>query len=226
MVVDPQKWLATSMGCGAVFVRDPLILERAFALEPAVYIEGSQPVAAQDGATTNVTSQFDGFGFMYHNLGIEHTLPSRGVEVWAVLKEIGVDGVRARVSRHIRYARALAKRVQESELLELKAPVVLSTCCFRYAPQDLRTPREASNRAELLNDLNREILRSVRARGRCVPSATTVDGDFVIRACFVNPRTTMYDALLLADEVEQCGSQLWAEMRVQARHNWALEPNR
>jgi aromatic-L-amino-acid/L-tryptophan decarboxylase len=92
--------------------------------------------------------------------------------------------------------------------LEIMAPVTLSICCFRYVPPSLRgrTDEEAS---ALLNRLNREVLARVRARGRCIPSATTVRGAFVIRPCYINPRTTLADVDALADEVELCGTEAW-----------------
>ncbi len=208
LVVGPSKWLATSMGYGSVFVRDGNLLERAFTLEDAVYLEESQPIYATD---TPVTSQFDDFGYVFHPFGVEHSLPSRGVEVWAVLKEIGAEGVKARVCRHNQYARHLAERVRRSAVLELLAPVTLSTCCFRYVPQPLRGRTDRST-TEVLNQLNRAVLGRVRARGRCIPSATAVRGAFAIRPCFVNPRTTLADVDALADEVEACGAEAWASL--------------
>lgn len=205
LVVDPHKWLATSMGCGGVFVRDGSLLARAFTLESAVYVEGSQPIYADDRP---LTSQFDDFGYAFHHFGVEHSLPSRGVEVWAVLKEIGAEGVRARIKRHNGYARYLADRVRQSPCLEPAAPVTLSTCCFRYVPGALRG-RTDQAAVEMLNQVNQEVLRLVRARGRCAPSATVLSGAFVIRSCFINPRTTLADVDALVDEVEACGPEAW-----------------
>jgi glutamate/tyrosine decarboxylase-like PLP-dependent enzyme len=131
LVLDPHKWLAAPIGCGTVFVRDRNLLGRAFTLETAAYLEESQPVYALDAP---LTSQFDDFGNEFIHFGIEQTAPSRGVQVWAILKEIGAEGVRARICRHNGYARHLAERVQSSPYLELMAPVSLSICCFRYVP--------------------------------------------------------------------------------------------
>jgi hypothetical protein len=61
----------------------------------------------------------------------------------------------------------------------------------------------------ILNQLNREVLARVRARGRYIPSATTVHGAFVIRPCYINPRTTLADVDALVDEVESCGAEAW-----------------
>lgn len=207
LVVGPSKWLATTMGYGCAFVRDGSLLERAFTLQDAVYLEGSQPIYETDSP---ITSQFDDFGYSFHHLGVEHSLPSRGVEVWAVLKEIGADGVKARVRRHNQYARYLAARIQASDDLALMAPVTLSTCCFRYVPMQLR--QRTDQATELLNQLNRAVLTKMRAWGRCMPSATMVGDDFVLRSCFVNPRTTLADIDALADEAQACGLEAWAAL--------------
>jgi aromatic-L-amino-acid decarboxylase len=204
LVADPHKWLATSGGIGCVFVRDGGVMERAFTLEPAVYVEGSQPPPPPGGA---VRSQFDGFGHVFHHLGLEHSLPSRGVEVWAVLREIGAEGVRERVCRHNHYARYLAERVRRSPVLELMAPVTLSTCCFRYVPEGW-----GPGPAEALNRLNGALLGEVRARGRAMPSGTVLGGAFVLRACFINPRTATADVDALVDEVEACGARVQAQL--------------
>ncbi len=122
-----------------------------------------------------------------------------------------MEGVRERICRHNEYARHLAERVQASPCLELMAPITLSICCFRYVPPSLRG-RTDSEAVETLNQLNRGVLAQVRARGRCVPSATTIRGAFVIRPCYINPRTTLADVDALADEVEMCGAEVWAEV--------------
>jgi aromatic-L-amino-acid/L-tryptophan decarboxylase len=201
LVLDPHKWLATPVGCGTVFVRDGNLLGRAFTLESAAYVEESQPAYALDAP---LTSQFDDFGNLSNHFGVEETAPSRGVQVWAILKEIGAEGVRARICRHNGYSRHLAERVESSPCLELMAPATLSICCFRYVPNTLRG-RTDDQAMTTLNQLNRE----VRARGRCIPSATTVHGAFVIRPCYINPRTTLADVDALVDEVESCGAEAW-----------------
>jgi aromatic-L-amino-acid decarboxylase len=209
VVVDPHKWLATGMGCGSVFVRDGELLTRAFTLEDAVYAEDSQPIYEAD---TPLTSQFDDFGYAFHHLGVEHTPPSRGVEVWAVLNEIGAEGMRARVVRHNQLARDLARAAGESPELELLAPVTLSTCCLRYVPESL-AGRRSEDVAETLDVLNRQVLGAVRARGRCAPSATFAGGAFAIRACFVNPRTSAEHVDALVADLLECGAEAWDAIR-------------
>lgn len=204
IVVDPHKWLAVPIGCGAVFVRDRALLGRAFTMEPAEYLD-----AQSDAEAGAQGSQFHDLGVPYFHFGVEQSAPSRGVQVWSVLKEIGVEGLRERVRRHNGFARYLAKRVEASHVLEQLAPVTLSICCFRYVPPSLA---DRPNRGEILNELNREVLRCVQERGRCVPSGTEVRGSFAIRPCYINPRSTQADVDALVEEVEACGAAVWERM--------------
>lgn len=191
--VDPHKWLAAPVGCGVTFVKDRNVMARAFTSEPAEYLEGSVGV-------DQITSPFDDFGEMFHDFNLEQSSPSRGVAVWAILKEIGAKGVRDRVIRHNGFARHLANRVQADENLELLSPVTLSICCFRYHPPGAR--------ADELDALNKEVARRLRAEGRYVPSSTVVDGRFAIRPCYINPRTRLKDVDGLADRVLQIGDEV------------------
>ena len=194
-VVDPHKWLATPVGCGAVFVRDRELLGRAFTMEEAEYLEG-----AVGGA--ELTSTFDDFGESFHNFHVEQSAPSRGVLVWAVLREIGAEGIRERVIRDNGFARHLADLVEAHPELELLRRPTLSICCFRYRPE---------GRDEYgLDGLNEAILRRLRAEGRFFPSSARVGGAYAIRPCYINPRTTVADVDGLADAVVAAGRVLTA----------------
>ena len=203
LAVDPHKWLAVPLGCGATFVRDTALFDRALTLESAAYLEG-----AFDREET-ISSQFDGPGYLFHNFSIEQSARSRGVTVWAALSEMGVEGIRNRIVRHNSYARHLADLVRKSTVLELLAPVTLSICCFRYLPDELRG---ANSDREKLNALNREIVRRLHGENHHIPSSTEIEGKFAIRPCFINPRTTSDDVPGLAEAVERIGHETWVEM--------------
>jgi len=192
--VDPHKWLASGLGCGAVYVRDRALLARAFTQEPAAYM-------GEEGEVGEVESPFDGLGELpWYHFTVEHSAPSRGVRVWAILKEIGAEGMRERVIRHNNFARHVAARVEADDRLELLAAPVLSICCFRYRAPGLGD--------EQLNDLNEEIMRRLRAGGTYVPSTTIVAGRFAIRPCYINPRTTLADVDGLVDQVLEIGDAI------------------
>lgn len=196
-VVDPHKWLAAPLGTGAAFVRDRALLGRAFTLEPAAYLEGTVEEAPEP------TSPFDSLGDVFHDFNLDQSAPSRGVAVWAILREIGADGLRDRVRRHIGFARHLAELVAADERLELLAPPTLSICCFRY--QGAGDLDEAT-----LDRLNAEIVRRLRADTAFVPSTTRVGGRLAIRPCYINPRTTLADVEGIAQAVRAIGDQVSA----------------
>jgi glutamate/tyrosine decarboxylase-like PLP-dependent enzyme len=195
--VDPHKWMAVPVGCGAGFVRDGGLLARALTLEPAAYVEMSPT------GTGDLGSPFDERGEGNPDFSFDHSAPSRGLTVWAALKEIGASGMRERVVRHHDCARRVAERVRGNPGLQLLAEPVLSICCFRVRPKDVSD--EAA-----LDALNEKVLLGVRARGRAIPSHTRVNGRFAIRPCFINPRTTLVDADATVDEVLAVARELGA----------------
>lgn len=202
LAVDPHKWLAVPLGCGATFIRDRALLGRALTMEPAEYLEGTE---SQD---ETVGSQFDGLGYTFHDFNLEQSARSRGVTVWAALNEIGAEGIRERVTRHNSFARHLADLVQASPVLELLAPVTLSICCFRYVPTDLQGGKD---RGKALNNLNREILMRLHREHHHIPSSTEINGQLAIRPCYINPRTALSDVDGLVEAVERIGTETWAQ---------------
>ncbi|MGJ8527814.1 pyridoxal phosphate-dependent decarboxylase family protein [Maritalea sp.] len=200
-IVDPHKWLGACVGIAATFVRDREILHRAFTQEPADYLEGS--VDYQDGAN-GPTHSMDDFGVPYFDFGVELSAPPRGVAVWAMLKEIGVDGMRQRIRRHNDMAQRVAERVQADDRLELVLEPSLSICCFRYIAEGV----------EDLNVFNQRIHRRLVRGNAFIPSTTKVDGKLAIRPCFVGARSETGQEDGLVDEVLRLGDQLMAEQEL------------
>lgn len=186
--VDPHKWLGVPIGCGAVYVREPEVLERSLAFERASYARLRRDPSAPPAST------FELYGDGEPEHSIEHSAPARGVAVWAALAEIGAAGIGARVARHLDCARRVAERVGASDRLELLAEPVLSICCFRVRPPEIRDQGT-------LERLNRAVVARVLARGRVVPSTTRVDNKLAIRPCFLGARTGLADADAVVDEV-------------------------
>lgn len=190
-IVDPHKWLNAPVGVAATFVRDRAVLHDAFTQEPAEYLEGSF-------SPGDVTVSLDSMGVPYQDFGVELSSPARGVQVWAVLTELGRDGVRGRVREDLDYARYVAARAREHPRLELMLEPTLSICCFRYRPPDARDP----------DALNQLLLRRLLRETDLVVSSTAVRGSFVLRPCFINPRTTQQDVEALVDAVIAIGDDL------------------
>jgi aromatic-L-amino-acid decarboxylase len=197
--IDPHKWLAAPVGTGALIVRDAGILGRAFEVETGAYDrERSAPIGLDD-----TDSPFNELGLGTPDFGVDFSTPARGVAVWAILREIGLEGVKARIIRHNDCARHVAQRARSHDQRELLAEPVLSICCFCYRP--LGWNDEAK-----LDALNEAILLAIRARGQTVTSSTRVGGRFAIRPCFVNPRSSSADADALVNAVLAVGQELVA----------------
>ena len=192
-IVDPHKWLATPLGVGATFVRDEGVLTRAFAEGDAVYLEGSFSTEIAEAE-----SQFDVMAGPWGDQGVELSAPPRGVLVWAVLNEIGREGVVRRIERDCGYARRVADRARSDGRLELLMEPELSIACFRFRP-----PAGLDG-----NALNRRILERLRRETPFIPTSTMIDGVFAIRPCFINPRTTDVHVEGLVNAVVRLGEEL------------------
>jgi len=169
-------------------VHDRGLLERAFTQEAADYLEGS--LQQDPAAGPAIEHTMDDFGVPYFNYGTELSAPCRGVAVWALIREIGVDGMRARIVRHNDMARELAELCRVDANLELLLEPTLSVCCFRYvSPQVVDLDR-----------LNQRLYRRLVRENEYLPSTTRVGGQLALRPCFLGARTQsdQVDGLLQA----------------------------
>ncbi|MGB0495626.1 MAG: pyridoxal phosphate-dependent decarboxylase family protein [Kangiellaceae bacterium] len=191
IIVDPHKWLGAPIGIGATYVREYALLQRAFTQEESNYLEGSL-------SKTTHTNSMDSLGIPYNDFGVELSAPPRGVVVWALIKEIGIAGMRARICRHNAMAKYIADKAKSHSNLELMLEPTLSICCFRYVTDELTD----------LNQLNRQIHRQLVRNGTNIPSTTMIDGKLVIRPCFIGARTGWAQATDLINEVLKIGRQM------------------
>jgi len=195
VIVDPHKWLGAPVGVGATFVRDRAILQRAFTQQASDYLEGS----FADSAAEN---SMDKSGIPYYDFGVELSAPSRGAVVWALIKEIGKDGLRERVCRHNAMANYVAEKAHSHPNLESVQQPTLSIACIRYLHQDWLD----------LDYLNQLIHRQMVRNGISIPSTTVVNDKLAIRPCFVGARTDWPQAEELIDEVIRVGEGVVASV--------------
>ncbi len=196
--VDPHKWLAAPVGTGLAICRDGELLSRAFTIETGAYDRERNQQEAPVGDTD---SPWGALGGGTPDWGVDFSTPTRGIPVWAILKEIGAEGMRERVRRHNDFARIVAEHARREPELELLSEPQLSIACFRYRP-------EGWDDQERLNELNADILAELRRVGRSLPSSTNVDGAFAIRACYINPRNDREHVELLVQDVLEIGRRL------------------
>ena len=110
--------------------------------------------------------------------------------MWALIREIGVDGMRERIVRHNDMARELAEHCRQNARLERLLEPTLSICCFRYF----------STQVSDLDLFNKKLFRQLIRESEFMPSTTRVKGQLALRPCFLGERTDrpQVDGLLQA----------------------------
>jgi aromatic-L-amino-acid decarboxylase len=181
-------------------VQDLNLLERAFTQEHAAYLEGSVDQTGMSDA--RIEHSMDDFGIPYFNYGVELSAPCRGVAVWALIREIGVEGMRERIKRHNDMAREIADFARQHANLELLLEPTLSVCCFRYV----------SAQVDDLDGFNQKLLRQLVRENEYLPSTTRVQGKLAIRPCFIGARAENSQVDGLLQSVLRIGDALAAEL--------------
>jgi glutamate/tyrosine decarboxylase-like PLP-dependent enzyme/uncharacterized RmlC-like cupin family protein len=183
VTVDGHKWLNVPNGTGFAFLRDPELHRETFA-GTAAYL--TPPLGA---------------GIDLHELGVEASRPWRGAATWAALAHLGREGIVALVTRCCDLALELGRLVEESDRLELTAPVASCVTCFRYRPAGV--PAGAD-----LDELNRRIQQRLAREGVVLATGGMLPSGFSLRPAIVSWRTSAADVELLAREVERLGDEL------------------
>lgn len=163
-VVNPHKWLFTPLDISAFYTRHMDVLRRALALTPE-YLETSEADSSRNLMDTGVA------------LGRRF----RALKLWMVLRYFGAQGLRARITEHMRLAQLFTTWVDGDSDFERLAPTTLSVVCFRAAP--------AGVHPDQLKALNAEILDRVNASGEVFLSHTRLRGRFTLRLAVGQIRT-------------------------------------
>jgi len=185
--LDPHKWLYQPLDCGVLLFKDAQAARVAFSY-------------SGDYARPLAEDLLEGFAFFDESLELSRRF--RALKLWLSMRYHGLDAFRRAIRADLRHAQLLAQQVAASGRLELAAPVALSAVCFRYRSEEGRTPDG--------DRLNAAILRRVIERGHVYLSNATLGGGFVLRACFVNHRTTEADVAQIVPEVLAAADEVLA----------------
>jgi aromatic-L-amino-acid decarboxylase len=156
LIVNAHKWLGAVFDCTLYFVRDPEHLVRVMSTNPS-YLQ-----TAADGQVRN-----------YRDWGLPLGRRFRALKLWFLIREQGVEGLRARLRRDLANAKWLAEEVAGTPDWRVLAPVRLQTLCLRHEP-----PRLSGD------DLDRHTqawANSVNNSGRAYLTPAILDGRWVVR---------------------------------------------
>ncbi len=186
LATDQHKWLSVPIDCGCALVRHGDLLRDAFRLTP----EGE-----------------DEHEVWMSEYTLQRTRRFRALDVWAVLRTAGVEGLTRAIANNINMARLLTLIIEAEPDLELVASGPLSIVRFRYAPASLRDDPPALNR------LNKELALEIQRRGNAFLTSTRLRHQEVLRACIVNYLTGPGDILTMVEEAIDVGRSLHALLR-------------
>lgn len=195
LALDPHKWLYQPLEVGCALVRDATLLRETFTYQPPYYrfpvVQGREPVN-------------------YYQYGPQNSRGFRALKVWLSLQQAGRDGYQQMIRDDIRLSRQLFEQVAAHSHLQAFTNN-LSITTFRYAPADLRSG--SREQEAYLNRLNDELLVRLQTGGEIYISNAVLGETFLLRACFVNFRTTPQDVRAIPQVVAREGRQLDQEIR-------------
>lgn len=129
--------------------------------------------------------------FAFFDESLELSRRFRALKLRMSLQYHGRRAYRESIAQDLRHAQRQAELIQAEPALELLAPVSLSAVCFRHPSAD-----------------NAAVLRRVIERRHVYISNATINGQFALRACFVNHRTCDEDVRAIVTEVLAAAAEL------------------
>jgi glutamate/tyrosine decarboxylase-like PLP-dependent enzyme len=193
LTLDPHKWLNTPFEGGCILTKRWEDLGDTFSLIPP-YLRGAM------GEEHN-----------QYEYGFELSRTDRALKVWLVLQQYGADHYAELVAQHLALARHLAALVDEADDFELVSAPVLSICCFRFVPPELKD--YTAEATAYLNDLNHAIEMALASDGRALVSGTDLNGIRVMRACIASHPATQASVEEAFTLLQHYGRKLHAERR-------------
>jgi aromatic-L-amino-acid decarboxylase len=177
--LDPHKWLYQPLDCGCLLYRSPEAARRAFS-------------HTGDYARTLSADPIEAFAFFEESLDLSRRF--RALKLWLSLRYHGFAAFRESIAQNLAQARRLEEAVSREPQLEVLTPVELSAVCFRHKGGGMHSDGD-------LDRFNLALLKRIVERGRIYLSNASLRGQFSLRACIVNHRTTDADIDSVVPEV-------------------------
>ena len=170
---DAHKWLNVGYDCGFVAVRDRDAHRAAMAASASYLMR---------------TEQRENWEYV-----LDSSRRARGFILYAAIRSLGREGVRALVERCCALARWMADRLREADGVEVLNDVVLNQVLVRFADSDEQTQR---------------VIAAVQADGTAWMGGTTWQGRAAMRISVSNWSTTEADVDRTVDAILRCAR--WA----------------
>ncbi len=155
-VFNPHKWMFTNFDCTAYFVKNTEALVRTFTILPE-YLKTKNQGQVND----------------YRDWGIPLGRRFRALKLWFVIRNMGVEGMQAKLRHHMAMAKWLEHQIVQHPDFELMAPRTLNLVCFRYHPRNVP--------ANQLEALNMQLIQTLNDSGKLYLTQTKVRGAVTLR---------------------------------------------
>lgn len=157
IVLNPHKWLGSSMECSAHFVKDPATLVKTLAIQPE-YLKtyGRDCIINYSEWSVQLGRRF------------------RALKVWFLLRAYGLEGLRTMIRNHVRWSEWLCDRLERENDFVITTRPILSLFTFHFKPTDNASDQD-------LDALNRQLVDAINDDGRIYLTQTLHDGRLVIR---------------------------------------------
>jgi glutamate/tyrosine decarboxylase-like PLP-dependent enzyme len=164
LALDFHKWMYQTFEAGCLLVKNWDILQRTY-FKKASYLNTD----LEDTGRTNFNEHY-----------FQLTRNAKAIKVWMSIKTYGIDRIKTMIQKDIELTSYLANQITHSTDFELKSTAKLAVVCFRY--------KGSFSSEEEIDSINRKLIPALEKDGRVFITGTTLNNQFVIRACLINHR--------------------------------------
>jgi glutamate/tyrosine decarboxylase-like PLP-dependent enzyme len=138
----------------------------------------------------NFNASGEGSEQNFYEYGFQNSRGFRALKVWLMLQHIGKNGYIKSIREDIELSKLMYRLADTHPELEAITQY-LSITTFRYVPEGYKSSGEES--IKYLNGLNETLLNQLQLGGEVFFSNAVVNGNYCLRACIVNFRTSKRD---------------------------------
>jgi glutamate/tyrosine decarboxylase-like PLP-dependent enzyme len=188
LAIDLHKWMYMPYGIGCTLVKDKIAHYSTF-----VYGHNAEYIQSIRDLTDDVVNS-------PHMLSLQLSRNNNSLKAYMLLRAYGKNKYCKLIQQDIDHIDYLASLLEKEPHVELMAPVISNVVCFRYNPGRFDE--------EMLEKLNRMIANELWKINFWIVSDTVLKGQYVLRACSVNHRSTRDDFDFLVEELRRIGEEV------------------
>ena len=188
IALDPHKWLYAPLEAGCTLVKNPHHLINTFSSHPEYY---------------NFSNDENSVNFFEY--GMQNSRGFRALKVWTALELLGKAGYQQLIREDIELSKLMYKLAVDHPKLEARSQN-LSITTLRYVPEKY-LGNEDKYQSEL-NELNQTLLNNMQKNGEAFFSNAVINGNYYLRGCIVNFRTTEKDIHEMIEIIVKEGDKL------------------